>query len=88
MSQLSHIYTDECGAPEKATGCKLIPLPAPQGKLTVKTVAHAYHGIGDQHHVQPRVISLRSLRRWMVYKTEEVEALGEVRAGAGNVSAH
>src|SRR5262249_54100581 len=31
--ELSHIYTDECGAPEKLTGCKLIPLPAPDGKL-------------------------------------------------------
>ena len=37
--ELSHIYTDECGAPEKFTGCKLIPLPAPQGKLTVETLA-------------------------------------------------
>ena len=37
--ELSHIYTDECGAPEKFTGCKLIPLPAPQGKLAVETVA-------------------------------------------------
>jgi len=74
--ELSHIYTDECGAPEKATGCKLIPLPAPQGKLTVETVAHAYHGIGDQHHVQPRVISItQSTEMGTVYKTEEVEAL-------------
>jgi len=54
--ETSHIYTDECGAPEKFTGCKLIPLVAPGGKLTLETAAHAYHGIGDQHHVQPRVI--------------------------------
>ena len=26
---LAHIYTDECGAPEKFTGCKLIPIPTP-----------------------------------------------------------
>src|SRR5260370_9513119 len=53
--ELSHIYTDECGAPEKFTGCKLIPLAAPGGKLTVEIVAQAYHGIGAQHHGQPRV---------------------------------
>jgi threonine aldolase len=74
--ELSHIYTDECGAPEKLTGCKLIPLPAPDGKLTVETVAHAYHGIGDQHHVQPRVISItQSTEMGAVYKPTEIEAL-------------
>src|ERR1700722_14356835 len=26
-SDYAHIYSDECGAPEKHTGCKLIPLP-------------------------------------------------------------
>src|SRR6266853_6266236 len=74
--ELSHIYTDECGAPEKFTGCKLLPLPAPVGKLTVETVAHAYHGIGDQHHVQPRVISnTQSTEMGTVYQPAEVEAL-------------
>jgi threonine aldolase len=74
--ELSHIYTDECGAPEKSAGCKLIPLAAPAGKLTVETVAQAYHGIGDQHHVQPRVISItQSTEMGTVYKPEEVETL-------------
>ncbi len=74
--ELSHIYTDECGAPERLTGCKLIPLPAPGGKLTVETVAHAYHGIGDQHHVQPRVISItQSTEMGTVYKPDEIEPL-------------
>jgi threonine aldolase len=74
--ELSHIYTDECGAPEKFTGCKLVPLPAPLGKLDVETVAHSYHGIGDQHHVQPRVISItQSTEMGTVYKPDEIERL-------------
>jgi len=74
--ELSHIYTDECGAPEKFTGCKLIPLPAPDGKLTVEAAAKAYHGIGDQHHVQPRVISItQSTEMGTVYKKHEIQAL-------------
>jgi len=74
--ELSHIYTDECGAPEKFTGCKLIPLPAPDGKLTVAAAATAYHGTGDQHHVQPRVISItQSTEMGTVYKVAEIEAL-------------
>jgi len=76
--ELSHIYTDECGAPEKLTGCKLIPLPAPNGKLTTETVSQAYHGIGDQHHVQPRVISItQSTEMGTVYKPQEIEALAK-----------
>ncbi len=76
--ELSHIYTDECGAPERLTGCKLVPMAAPGGKLTVETVAHAYHGIGDQHHVQPRVISItQSTEMGTVYKPEEVQALAQ-----------
>jgi threonine aldolase len=74
--ELSHIYTDECGAPERFTGCKLVPLPAPEGKLTVEAVAEAYHGIGDQHHVQPRVISItQATEMGTVYKPAEIEEL-------------
>jgi len=76
--EFSHIYTDECGAPERFTGCKLLPLSAPGGKLTVETVAAAYHGIGDQHHVQPRVISItQSTEMGTVYKPAEVEKLAQ-----------
>jgi threonine aldolase len=72
----AHIYTDECGAPEKFTGCKLIPIQAPDGKLTVEMVQHAYHGIGDEHHVQPKVISItQSTEMGTVYRPEEVQAL-------------
>jgi threonine aldolase len=54
----AHIYVDECGAPERLTGCKLLPIATSDGKLTVETVRSACRGIGDQHHVQPRVISI------------------------------
>ena len=49
-SASAHIFTDECGAPEKHTGCKLIPLPHMDGKITLDSVRHAYHGVGDEHH--------------------------------------
>jgi threonine aldolase len=72
----AHVCSDECGAPEKFTGCKLIPLPAPEGKLTVESVQRAYHGIGDQHHVQPRVISItQATEVGTVYQPAEVKAL-------------
>jgi threonine aldolase len=75
-SDYAHIYTDECGAPEKHTGCKLIPLPHQDGKITLESVRHAYHGIGDEHHSQPRVISItQSSEMGTVYQPEEIQAL-------------
>jgi threonine aldolase len=75
-SDYAHIYVDECGAPEKHTGCKLIPLPHQDGKITLDSVRHAYHGIGDQHHSQPRVISItQSTEMGTVYHPEEIRSL-------------
>ena len=75
-TEAAHIYTDECGAPEKFTGCKLIPIPAPEGKLTVESVRSAYHGIGDQHHVQPKVVAItQATEMGTVYTVDEIRAL-------------
>ncbi len=75
-TEAAHIYTDECGAPEKFTGCKLIPIPAPDGKLTVESVQSAYHGIGDQHHVQPKVVAItQATEMGTVYALGEIKAL-------------
>ena len=75
-SGFAHINSDECGAPEKHTGCKLIALPQQDGKITVESVRHAYHGIGDEHHSQPRVISItQSTEMGTVYQPEEIQAL-------------
>ena len=77
-SDYAHIYTDECGAPEKHTGSKLIPLPHHDGKITLDQVRHAYHGIGDQHHVQARVISItQSTEMGTLYTPDEIRALAE-----------
>lgn len=75
-ADFAHIYTDECGAPENFTGCKLIPIPHQEGKLTLDAVRGAYHGIGDQHHVQPGVVSITQCTEMgTVYKPAEIRAL-------------
>jgi threonine aldolase len=72
----AHINVDECSAPEKFTGCKLIPIPTDDGKLTVEAVGTAYHGVGDQHHVQPRVISItQSTEVGTVYRPDEIRRI-------------
>jgi len=75
-TEAAHIYADECGAPEKFTGCRLLPIAAANGKLTVESASHAYHGIGDQHHVQPGVISITQCTEvGTVYQPNEVRDL-------------
>src|SRR5260370_16577838 len=74
--EAAHICVDECGAPEKFTGCKLIPVPTKEGKLTVEAVRTAYHGIGVEHHVQPRVVAITQCTEvGTVYKEDEVRQL-------------
>jgi threonine aldolase len=76
-AEAAHIYVDECGAPEKFTGCKLVPVPTADGKLTVDLLASAYRGVGDEHHVQPRVISItQATEVGTVYKPSEIRDLG------------
>lgn len=74
----AHIDVDECGAPEHYTGCKLLPLETPDGKLTPELVDRHVHGVGDQHHVQPRVVSItQSTEVGTVYEAREIRALAE-----------
>ncbi len=78
----AHIDVDECGAPESWTGSKLLPVPTPDGKLTAKLVKSVCHGVGDQHHVQPRVVSIsQSTERGTVYTPKEVTALAHFAHG-------
>lgn len=78
-AQSAHINADEGGAPEFLVGCKLIDLPTPDGKLTPALVERAVVRVGDEHAVQPRVVSItQSTERGTVYRPEEVRALAEL----------
>jgi threonine aldolase len=57
-AESAHINTDECGAPERYLGCKLIDLPTPDGKLTVDLLDAQVSGRADEHQVQPAAIAI------------------------------
>ncbi len=57
-AESSHLNVDECGAPERVLGCKLLAVPTPDGKLTPDLIAARLTGIGDEHRVQPGVIQI------------------------------
>ncbi len=75
----AHINADECGAPEKLTGCKLIPIPATDGKVSVKDVEKELRGFGFQHHSQPKVLSIsQPTELGTLYTPSEIQALSEL----------
>ena len=75
-AETAHINVDECGAPEKFSGCKLLSVPTPDGKLRVEMIKHFLHGVGFEHHVQPRVISVsQATEMGTVYTKNELKTL-------------
>lgn len=77
-AETAHINVDECGATEKQIGCKLITLPTPDGKLNVPLIKRHIHGFGDQHHSQPKIISISQCTELgTVYTPEEIRKITE-----------
>src|ERR671928_1402407 len=77
-AETAHINVDECGAPERFAGCKLIDLPAPDGKLRPEQIEPLLARAGDQHHVQPRVVSVsQATEMGTVYTARELKGLAE-----------
>lgn len=77
-SQYAHIHVDECGAPERFIGCKLVGVEAPDGKVTPEAVTARLGVVGNEHHSQPRVVSISQATEYgTVYTPEEVRALAD-----------
>ncbi len=57
-AESSHLNVDECGAPERVLGSKLLAISVPDGKLTPALIEARLSGRGDEHRVQPRVIQI------------------------------
>ena len=75
-AETAHINVDECGAPEKFTGCKLLSLPTAHGKLRTSQMGPLLHGVGSEHHVQPKVISIsQATEMGTVYSPRELKTL-------------
>jgi threonine aldolase len=83
--EMSHINTDECGAPEFFTGgAKLIPIASADGKITPDALVDRIRGAGNVHSAQPATLSLtQSAEVGAVYAVNEVAALAEVAHAHG-----
>jgi threonine aldolase len=75
----AHLNVDECGAPEAIAGVKLLPARTEDGKLTTAAVEALIERVGDEHAVQPRVVSISQCTELgTVYSLEEVAALSQL----------
>lgn len=83
-AESAHVNVDECGAPERLVGCKLLPVPSPDGKLRPADLDRFDPLGGIEHHVQPRVVSIsQSTERGTVYTPDELRALADRCHGQG-----
>jgi threonine aldolase len=78
---LSHIYEDECGAPEfYSGGAKLIPLDGEGAKIDPDALReYAGRGVGDVHMVQPMAASVTQISEMgTTYTVDEVGTVSEI----------
>ena len=78
-AETAHINVDECGAPQRVIGCRLLTVDTPDGKLTPQLVKTRLHGFGFEHHSQPRAISItQSTELGTLYSLDEIRALADL----------
>ncbi len=83
-AEQAHVAVDECGAPERFIGCKLLTVPTRDGRLTPDGLRSRIRGVGVEHHVQPAVVSLTQATEYgTVYTVEQVGELADLAHGNG-----
>ena len=74
----AHINVDECGAPQRFTGCSIETVNAVNGKITVEQLKPLLNNVGFEHHSQPKLISItQSTELGTVYNVDEIKKLAK-----------
>jgi threonine aldolase len=77
-AETAHVYTSECGAAEKQIGCKLLTAPSPHGKMSVAGIREHIRYVGNEHHAQPRAVSITQATEYgTVYTREEIREIAD-----------
>ncbi len=78
-TETAHMNVDECGAPESVGGFKLLTVVGEHGKLTPDLVRSRIVRVGDEHAVQPRVVSLTQCTELgTIYTPRETRKLADL----------
>jgi threonine aldolase len=87
-AKTAHLNEDECAAPEKFIGCKILEIETKDGKIKPQQVEPFLHSIGFQHHAQPKVISISQVTEMgTIYSQNEIRELADF-AHANNMLLH
>jgi threonine aldolase len=83
--EMSHLETDECGAPEFfSNGTKVLLVPGANGKVDLAAAEHTVHKRSDIHYPKPRVLSVtQATELGTVYSVDELAAVGELACRLG-----
>ena len=77
-SSSAHLEQDECGAPEKLIGCKVLTVDTPDGKINPELLEKHMHGFDFEHHSQPKVISVtQATEMGTVYSPFEIRKIAD-----------
>jgi threonine aldolase len=80
----AHLEGDECGAPEKFIGCKVLVVDTSDGKINPGLIEKHLHGIDFEHHSQPKVISItQATEMGTVYTAAEIAEIADFAHARG-----
>jgi threonine aldolase len=78
-TDVSHINTDECGAPEALTGAKLLPVSTADARMTPDQIEPYLRAIGVEHHSQPHIVSLtQATELGTVYHPDQIREIARL----------
>ncbi len=77
-AQTGHVNVDECAAFERFSGSKIELVEAEQGMLCPEQLKPFLANTGNEHHAQPRVISISQVSEMgTVYTIDEIKAIAD-----------
>ncbi len=78
-AETGHVNVDECGAFERFSGSKLERVNGADGKLSPELIDPFLSYVGNEHHVQPRIVSISQVSEMgTVYTLDEIRALADL----------
>lgn len=78
-AETAHINVDECGAPGRMTGCALVTIATPDGKLTPELIRPHLKNFGVCHHSQPKAVYISNVTELgTIYTIDEVRAIADL----------
>ncbi|MEX1064320.1 MAG: beta-eliminating lyase-related protein, partial [Candidatus Paceibacterota bacterium] len=80
----AHINVDECGAPERFVGCKLLPIKTGNGKITTDQIKRLCNTVDIPHSVEPKMVSIsQPTELGTVYSMKELACISNLVRSRG-----